>query len=263
MPRLRAGKIEPRKDKTTRAILFLFLLLLFLISVEIYMVYSRTPCKGEQSSVSSLKFVSLNNATLITTRLPAVDDKGNGIITTLVIEAMPGTGRTLVDIDNLLFWADTQQSIRIARLVAADITHLDINKYDLIYNIHANATVIGGESAGAAITLATIAALENKKLNESIMITGTINHDGTIGPVSEIIAKANAAKSIGATLFLVPLLQSRDVVYETKEHCEKFGNKKICKIEQLPKRIDVSNQTGITTTEVGSIKEALEYFLAE
>jgi predicted S18 family serine protease len=93
------------------------------------------------------------------------------------------------------------------------------------------------------------------------MITGTINHDGTIGPVSEIIAKAGAAKQRGASLFLVPLLQSRDVVYETREHCENFGPTKVCTVEQLPKRIDVTNQTGIETIEVGSVKEALNYFL--
>lgn len=258
-------KAEKKEASRPRAVvvIFLFILLLILFIFEILILYTKIPEKEEMFGINNLKFISLGNATLISMKVPAVDDKGNGITTLLVIEAMPGTGRTLVDIDNLLFWADTQQSMRLARLVAANLTSLDINKYDLIYNIHANATVIGGESAGAAITIATIAALQNKSLNNSVMITGTINHDGSIGPVSEIIPKATAAKNTGASLFLVPLLQSRDVIYETKEHCEKFGPTKICSIEQLPKRIDVSNQTGIHTVEVGSVKEALEYFLVK
>lgn len=247
------------RERASSLILIIFFLLLILSALNIFLAYNKTARENEEG-INNLKFVSLNNASLISMKVPAVDDKGNGITSFLVIEAMPGSGRTLVDIDNLLFWADTQQSIRLARLVAANITGLDINNYDLIYNIHANATVIGGESAGAAIAIATIAALENKRLNESVMITGTINHDGTIGPVSEIIAKASAAKTAGATLFLVPLLQSRDVVYETKEHCEKFGPTKICSIEQLPQRVDVLNRTGIAVTEVSSIKEALDYF---
>lgn len=251
-----------RESKTPTIILIIFLLLLIFSALNIFL-YTKNLEKKSELGISTLKFVSLSNTTLISMKVPAVDDKGNGITTLLVVEVMPGTGRTLVDIDNLLFWADTQQSIRLARLVAANITGLDINNYDLIYNIHANATVIGGESAGAAITIATIAALKNKTLNNSVMVTGTINHDGTIGPISEIIAKAVASKNSGATLFLVPLLQSRDVVYETKEHCEKFGPTKICSIEQLPRRIDVSNQTGIETKEVSSIKEALDYMLIE
>jgi uncharacterized protein len=131
----------------------------------------------------------------------------------------------------------------------------------LIYRIYANATVIGGESAGAALTLATVATLEQKRLNNSVMITGTINHDGSIGPVSEIISKAKAAKKSGAILFLVPLLQSRDVIYETSQHCEKFGPTDVCTVEQVPKKIVVSSQTGINTLEVGSIKDAMNYFL--
>ncbi len=207
--------------------------------------------------------VFLNNASLILMKVPAVDSKGNGITTFLIIEAMPGSGRTLVDIDNLLFWADTQQSIRTARKVAANITQIDVNKYDLVYNIHANATVIGGQSAGAAITIATIAALQNKSLKDGVIITGTINHDGTIGPVSEILTKARAAKKSGFSLFLVPLLQSGDIIYETTEHCEKFGVTQVCTVEQIPKRVDVSNQSGIEVKEVSSINEALPYFISE
>ncbi len=210
---------------------------------------------------SSNDFLSVGNITMIAMKVPAVDDKGNGLSTYLVVEVMPGSGRTLVDIDNLLFWADTQQNIRTAKRVAANITGLDINKYDFIYSIYANATVIGGESAGAAITVATIAALENKRLNESVMITGTINHDGSIGPVGEIIAKAKAAKQSGSKLFLVPLLQSRDVVYETSQHCEKFGPTQVCTVEQVPRKISVSNQSGIEVIEVGSVQEAIKYLL--
>lgn len=254
---------ELKKSNITAAIFVIFFLLLILSTLSIILSYNKKIGEITPASIGALKFVSLNNATLITMNLPAVDDKGNGIVTLLVVETMPGTGRTLVDIDNLLFWADTQQSIRLARLVAANITGLDINNYDLIYNIHANASLIGGESAGAALTIATIAALQNKTIKNNVMITGTINHDGSIGPVSEIFAKALASKKAGAILLIVPLLQSRDVIYETKEHCEKFGPTKICSIEQLPKRIDVSNQTGIEIKEVSSVTEALDYILSE
>ncbi|MCS7134541.1 MAG: hypothetical protein NZ889_01635, partial [Candidatus Pacearchaeota archaeon] len=193
--------------------------------------------------------------------LPAVDSKGEGVITVLFVEAKEGKGRTLVDIDNLLFWADTQHSIRVAKKVAKEITGINLSHYDIIYNIHANASIIGGESAGAALTVATIAALQNKTLREDVMITGTVNHDGSIGPVSGILAKAKAAKKNKANLFLVPLLQSREIIYETKRHCEKIGPAEFCTIEQIPKRINISEEANITVVEVGSVREALDYFL--
>jgi predicted S18 family serine protease len=262
-----SNKSIAQKKSSDKFVNFLFFLVIFLLIFSLlnFALYYYQPKKEERITYVPFtpKFLSIKNTTLISMKIPAVDDKGNGITTLLVVEAMPGSGRTMVDIDNLLFWADTQQSIRLARLVAANITKLDINEYDLIYNIHANATVIGGESAGAAITIATIAALQNKSLNEKVMITGRINHDASIGPVSEIVPKAKASKDAGATLFLVPLLQSRDVVYETREHCEKFGPTKICSIEQLPRRINVTNQVGIDVKEVGSVEEALTYFFNE
>lgn len=210
-----------------------------------------------------LKKQPLFNSTEATTRLAAVDNNGTGVLTLLVVEAVPGSGRTMVDIDNLLFWGDTQHSIRIAKNVAAEITQVDTNKYDLVYNIYANASVIGGESAGAALTLATIAALENKSLREDVVITGTINHDGTIGPVQGIIPKAKAAAADNATMFLVPMLQGSEITYEQRKYCEKYGATEYCTVEQVPRRVNISQETGIQVIEVPNISEAMKYFFSQ
>ncbi|OGJ22215.1 hypothetical protein A3K73_06470 [Candidatus Pacearchaeota archaeon RBG_13_36_9] len=206
-------------------------------------------------------FFSLNGSTRIKMYLPAVDAEGNGTNTILTVEVTPGSGRTLTDIDNLLFWADTQHSIRIARRVAENMTGKKVERYDIVYTIEApNASLIGGPSAGAALAIATIAALEGRELNDKVMITGGINHDGTISPVSAILEKAQAAKKTGATLFLVPLLQSRDVVYEESEHCEVFGSSEICTTETRPKKVDVAKETGIEVVEVETVEDAMGYF---
>ncbi len=195
-----------------------------------------------------------------TLMVPAVDNEGNGVTTTLVVGIMPGTGRTLADIDTLLFWVDTQNSIRTAKKVASNLTGVDLDNYDLVFDVETNASLIGGPSAGAALTIATIAAIEDKPLKDDVMITGSINHDGTIGPVGGITEKAKAAKNQGYSLFLVPLLQSKEVTYESKEHCEKLGFSEICTVEQVPKKVDVSKEAGIEVKEVGSVEEALQYF---
>lgn len=219
--------------------------------------------ENEQLSADDLKtssFFSLDGSNIVKMYLPAVDSEGNGTNTVLTVEASKGTGRTLTDIDNLLFWADTQHSIRIARRVAENITLKRSEDYDIVYTIKANASLIGGPSAGAALTMATIAVLDGKKLNDSIMITGAINHDGSIGPVSGILEKAIAAKSAGAILFLVPLLQSRDVIYETSENCETFGSTEVCTIETKPKKINVEQEAGIEVREVETVEDAMKYF---
>ncbi len=219
-----------------------------------------TEKKDEKISYEPLIFVANGTETTVEMKLPAVDTNKSGVVTTLKVTAKPGTGRTLVDIEGLLFWADTQQSIRTARQVAADIAKIDVNTVDLIYTIKAQASLIGGPSAGAALTIATIAALQEKEPAGSIMMTGAINHDGTIGPVSEILEKAKAAKQAGATLFLVPLLQGKEVVYETIEHCEKYGGVDFCTQETQPKRVDVNKEAGIEIKEVENIQEAMSYF---
>lgn len=254
---------EPKRpERAKRDYLFItaivFLVLILLVSLY-YSIFRLPPIEYTEAGP---RFISVGNATLVSMYVPAVDAEGNGVATTLFVEAMPGSGRVLLDIDNLLFWADTEHSIRVARLVAANVTGLDIEKYDLIYNIHANASLIGGESAGAALAVATVAALQNKSLDPSVMITGKVNHDGTIGPVMGILEKAKAAAAVNATTFLVPLLQSRDVTYETRKHCEKFGYTEICTIEQIPKKVKVGEQAGITVKEVETIQEALRYFLS-
>ena len=203
------------------------------------------------------------NVSAATVVVPAVDEEGNGVATILDVQIIPGTRRALVNIDRLLFFTDTQNSIRVSRSVSENITGVDLSYYDIIYSIRADASVIEGPSAGAAMTIATIAALTGQDPDIAVMITGTINHDGTIGPVGEILPKAIAAKEIGANMLLVPLGQSQQVVYENKEHCQDIGISRVCNIERLPKKIDIEEESGITIIEVSNIQEAMTHFFGK
>ncbi|MGB9708156.1 MAG: S16 family serine protease [Candidatus Pacearchaeota archaeon] len=270
-------KKEPEKEKRKESknygdyIVIVIIALIVLTIIFLAITYSKISrleglkekVTGETKPIDFTVKQPLFNSTQATAFLPAVDNEGNGVITLLAVEAVKGSGRTLVDIDNLLFWGDTQHSIRIAKNVAENITGVDISNYDIVYNIYANASIIGGESAGAAITLATIAVLQNKSLRDDVIITGTINHDGSIGPVQAILPKAKAAKANNATIFLVPVLQSREVTYETRKHCEKFGVTEYCTEEQVPVRVNVSEEAGIQVIEVSTISEAMQYFFKE
>lgn len=202
----------------------------------------------------------VQSSNTVTLDAPAVDNSGNGVVTLLRVEARPGTGRTLVDINGILFFVDTQNSIQIATEVAANYTHVKLSDIDLIYSVETNASVIEGPSAGAALTISTIAALEGKQLNHSVMITGTINPDGSIGPVGGIPAKAKASKDAGATLFLVPQGQGIQTTYTPVQQCQQIGLITYCTTEYKASSVDVSKDLGINVAQVNNIQDALPYF---
>lgn len=263
------------KTRTKNILVYLAVIVLIFLALNVITVLvnsskekkiSASEDDNPKNSQTSLElrqagmFVITENSTLVSMKLPAVDANGTGVATELAVEARKGSGKTLVDIESLLFWADTQQSIRMARYVAGNISGVDVDNYDLTYSVKANASVIGGPSAGAALALATIFALKGEKPREDAMITGTINHDGSIGPVSGILEKAEASKGAGAEIFLVPLLQSSEVSYETINHCQKFGYNEVCTSETKPKKVNVAEQAGIEVVEIASVQDALKYF---
>ncbi len=204
-----------------------------------------------------VNFTNLSSASIT---VPAVNQDGKGVATVLTVQLIPGSGRSLANIDNIFFLLDTQNSIRTARQVAEGITGVSLKNFDTVYTITADASVIEGPSAGAAISIATIAAIQNKDPSPDVMITGTVTEDGSIGQVGGILEKASAAKEIGAEVFLVPEGQGSSVTYETKKYCEQVGKNEVCTVEQVPVKTDISAEAGIEIVEVSTVREAMEYF---
>lgn len=204
---------------------------------------------------TKVPYASKSKASVI---VPAVDQSGNGVTAEITIEIQPGTGRILFDVQNVLSYFDTQDSARTAIEVAENITQRDLSNSDVFVIIRSDAPVVEGSSAGAAMAVASIAAIEDKLINSSVMITGTVNHDGTIGLVGEVETKAEAVKAAGATLFLVPLKQSEEVVYEANRHCVTRGAVEYCKIEYVPRTVNIGEELEIDVQEVGHISEAAE-----
>jgi uncharacterized protein len=208
-----------------------------------------------------VNYTNITQERFVKIYVPAVDNEGKGIATVLKVGIKPGNGKVLVDINNILFWLDTQQSIQTAKRVAEEVTKADLSKFDLIYSLEEiNASVVEGPSAGAALTIATIAAIEGKELTTKVMITGTINPDGSIGSVGGIIPKARATKEIGATTFLVPEGQGTQVNYIPEEKCEQMGYFTFCTTTYKKKVENVGKSVGIDVVEVKDIREAMKYF---
>ncbi len=145
----------------------------------------------------------------------AVDENDNGHLIPLEVMIKSGKGNLFLNVANVLVDETLQSSAQTAVLIAREISRKNLFDKDVLINIEAQAQEqkisISGGSAGAAITLAVIAALEGKALRNGVYITGTINEDHTIGRIGGARAKALAAKKNGAVLFLVPKGQLSEV----------------------------------------------------
>lgn len=195
--------------------------------------------------------------------LLAVSQDGEGVVIPLKVEVRPGKGKVLADIGNLLFWVDTQHSLQLAKEIAANITGRNPKTFDVIYTLESNASIVGGPSAGAAFTIATIAALKNITLNNSVLITGTINEDGSIGEVGGIYEKAEAAKKAGAKILLVPQGQATEIKLVPEEKCIKRPGFVFCETTYKRKEINISEKIGIKVKEVSNICQALKHFFGD
>ena len=131
-----------------------------------------------------------------------------GIIGKATLSLVPGEGRVLLD-SLPITDVDLQRSIVIALAYAKYYTGKTLGGNDLVIDFDMPLEVIGGVSSGAALTVGTIALLEGKAVDKSVVLTGMVNPDGSIGRVGEIREKALAAQGAGYRMLLVPQGQSR------------------------------------------------------
>ncbi len=248
--------------KTT--IIVLFILIAFLAGIH----------AGEKKSIDKPAEVVIYNSCTKTSlvihdqrrasiRLPAVNRNGTGVAANLDVSIVQGSGQILLNLNRVLSKEETTNSIRMAALVASEITNIDLANIDIIYDIYANATVLEGPSAGAAMTIATIAALKDKQVNDKVMITGTINHDGTIGPAGRIKEKAISARENGAVAFYVPVGSSKEINYTEQEFCHKWGTYEYCQPELRTSVVYLSEEAGIEIIEAEKLTDILDAFLEE
>jgi len=123
----------------------------------------------------------------VTVYAPAVSQLGTGyvgVISTITV-SIQGNGSGRVFVDTLpLTDVDMQGSARLAvkvasALVSADTRpHLEPRTCDFFFVVRTTSPMIGGPSAGAIMTVAVVALLENWTLDNDTVMTGMINPDG-------------------------------------------------------------------------------------
>lgn len=125
-----------------------------------------------------------------------------GDVITIKVERR-GTGTFTVDVE--LTSAPDDPSRTIVGFVP-----FDTRRIDLPFDIDIDTGSIGGPSAGLAFTLTIIDELSPGELTgrRAVAVTGTMQLDGSVGPIGGLRQKASAVDQAGIDLFLVPAAQS-------------------------------------------------------
>jgi hypothetical protein len=89
----------------------------------------------------------------------------------------------------------------MAAVTAAMLTDFDPRAMRVSYEYEGR---IDGPSAGALMTCGVLAAVRGDKMRPDAAMTGTINPDGSIGPVGGIAHKISGAAEKGMKLILIP-----------------------------------------------------------
>jgi predicted S18 family serine protease len=184
-----------------------------------------------------------------------------GTLMNISVEVRPGKGRVLVQTTPLM-GVVFQDAANTAVYVAENKTGKPLTSSDIIFSVSAAGKIPGvdGPSAGALMTLLAISAIDsNTKLNDSITLTGTIDNEGKIGAIGGVIEKAQAAKSGGKTLFLIPRENSQLVTYKLIE--KHFGG--ITLVQREPEVINakeyIEKNIGVRVEYVDTIDDVLNY----
>ena len=205
------------------------------------------------------------NFTASTNVLAVSSNDNTGVIGKVTVEIDPGKGRVLMD-TNPFLEPDTQYSAETAVQVAENYTKMDLSDRDVIVSFNVSGQVLGGPSAGAAMTVTTIGAIEQKKIKPDIAITGTIEPAGNIGQIGGVIEKAQAAAKNGIKLFLIPKSELTLTYYERQVTRERVApNFYIQRVSYVPKTLDVNNYTmsewKMETKGVSTIDDAVKFML--
>ncbi len=228
--------------------------LLIAFMIIIYLTASlssfQTAGKTQNNTISSRSSI----------RIPVMNTTGKARLVDCSITIIPGTGKLLVNIkDSYIDGYDTQPSIKTAALAAEKLTGVSLDNCDTIISFAADSAVIKGNSLGAPLAVAIVAAIKNKEIDPTTTITGTIHKDGTIGRVAGILEKAKASKEQGIRTLLVPDGTAIHTAYTKKKQCNDSGTACTTSVEK--KKTDISKEAGIKLIETNNLGTAIVHML--
>jgi hypothetical protein len=128
----------------------------------------------------------------------------------------------------------------MAVIMSGLLLGIDPADYRYTYDVGGN---VDGPSAGALMTVATIATVLGHAVKADAAMTGTINPDGTVGPVGGIPQKIDGAAAAKKKLVLIPAGKRQSMDLATKQSVDV---------------VDRGRRLGVEVREVSDIYEAYE-----
>ena len=129
----------------------------------------------------------------------------------------------------------------MAAVMASQILGIDLTNYRISYDIFGR---VDGPSAGGLTTVGVMAAILGDHIKDDVTMTGTINPDGTIGPVGGIPQKIQGAVRAGKKTILIP-------------YGSRYGYDYIT--EAMVDLVDLGHSLGANIIQVRDIYEAYEH----
>ena len=186
-----------------------------------------------------------------------------GTVLKITVEIRDGTGLVLVN-TAIPTGVDFQTSARTAVMIAQKYTNFDLSKKDVIFSISSGnqqeLQAVDGGSAGGAMTVLLISDISGKPINNKVLMTGTIEDDGSIGKIGGVSEKADAAGKYGAKIFLVPTGQAITQVQSCDEKRAGSFVYRTCTSQDQPLSDLTEKEFGMKVIEINSISDALSYF---
>jgi uncharacterized protein len=242
--------------------IFIILLTLLFSSFCQFTIVSSDPGQIYEGDAS----VFYRNVTVYAPAVASADEGYVGVISTITVTIQSnGSGRVFVDTLPLTE-VDMQGSARLAVKVASTLVENDENcdvnpaGFDYFFVVRTSSPVIGGPSAGAIMTVATISLLENWEMDNKTIMTGMINPDGSIGPIGGIPQKIDAAYTMGATHFLIPYGQGVYTEMVTTTESQNGWIRTVTRPVTRNIADYAMEKYGIVVTEVADVNEAVENF---
>lgn len=183
-------------------------------------------------------------------KLLAVSETGDGVIANLYLRIAPGTGNVFIEAEPVTK-LDTRISLKLAKEIACESLPAispRCDSHDFFFRIEANASLVGGPSAGAAAAALTISALDDASISQSVAVTGTINSGGLIGQVGGLKEKIDAAAKSRMSMVLIP---NGERYYKSSGNSS--GKTTVAALDLA----DYGKLLGVEVREVSDIREAL------
>lgn len=186
-----------------------------------------------------------------------------GTVMNITVAIRDGTGLVLVNTE-IPTGVDFQTSAKTAVKVAQQYTGANLASKDIIFSITAKNTeelqAVDGPSAGMAMTVLLVKEILDEPINDKVLLTGTIQPDGSLGPVGGVAEKAEAAGKYGAKTFVVPAGQAITHVQTCKEDKQGLFIYRSCTLEQKPLSPIMEEQFGLKVVEATDLASVLKYF---